>query len=152
MQKFFKQKNTGFTRTPKFGVTPKGGGFTLVEALIAISIFTMSLLGIMSILADNITNIGYAKQKMTATYLAQEGIEYVRNIRDTKALSLGGSAGWTNFINTSIVLPAPSDTFYTRTISKITTNLDSDKVTITAEVKWPKGSVSFSEDLYNWIE
>ena len=68
MKIFFKQNNKGFT---------------LVETLVAVSIFTMSLLGIMSILASSIADTTYAKQKMTATYLAQEGIEYMRNVRDT---------------------------------------------------------------------
>lgn len=31
-------KNLGFTRTPKFGVTPKGGGFTLIELLVVVAI------------------------------------------------------------------------------------------------------------------
>ncbi|MBI3888494.1 prepilin-type N-terminal cleavage/methylation domain-containing protein [Candidatus Nomurabacteria bacterium] len=30
--------NKGFTRTPKFGVTPKGGGFTLIELLVVVAI------------------------------------------------------------------------------------------------------------------
>src|SRR3989344_712246 len=73
-------------------------GFTLVETLVAISIFTMSLLGITSILASSISNTGYAKQKILAGYLAQEGIEYVRNMRDTYILYSGTSqAGWDAF-------------------------------------------------------
>ncbi len=31
----------GFTRTPKFGVTPKGGGFTLLELLIVVAIIAI---------------------------------------------------------------------------------------------------------------
>lgn len=31
-------KNRGFTRTPKFGVAPKGGGFTLIELLVVVAI------------------------------------------------------------------------------------------------------------------
>ena len=150
MQKFFKQKN---------------GGFTLVETFVAISIFTVSLLGIISVLASNIANISYAKQKMTATYLAQEGIEYVRNIRDTDALTYGGSAGWSSHFfgatNASISPPAPTDTLYAREISK--TQINPNEVIITSVVCWPKpagftncdtakNEVSFSENLFNWIE
>lgn len=73
-------------------------GFTLVETLVALSIFSMSILAIMSLLADGISDTGYAKQKMAATYLAQEGIEYIRNMRDTFMLySDTPQAGWTNF-------------------------------------------------------
>lgn len=32
------KKESGFTRTPKFGVTPKGGGFTLIELLVVVAI------------------------------------------------------------------------------------------------------------------
>ncbi len=96
MKKFFKQKNRGFTRTPKFGVTPKGGGFTLIETLVAISIFTVSILGLLAVLSQGISDTGYAKKKIIAEYLAQEGIEYIRNMRDTYVLyTIPG--GWTAF-------------------------------------------------------
>ena len=61
----------------------KNKAFTLIETLVAISIFTMSILGLLSVLASGISNTNYAKQKVAATYLAQEGIEYVRNLRDS---------------------------------------------------------------------
>jgi prepilin-type N-terminal cleavage/methylation domain-containing protein len=76
------------------------GGFTLVETLVAISIFTISLLGLLSILASGISNTTYAKRKITAEYLAEEGIEYVRNMRDTYVLySADSQTGWTSFVN-----------------------------------------------------
>ncbi len=82
--------------------------FTLVETLVAISIFTMSLLGIMSVLAGSISNTSYAKQKMTASYLAQEGIEYIRNMRDTYVLydPVNSQTGW-NAFNAKLV-PSPN--------------------------------------------
>jgi prepilin-type N-terminal cleavage/methylation domain-containing protein len=61
-------------------------GFTLVETLVAISIFSMSVLGLLIILSNSIADTSYAKQKITAGYLAQEGIEYLRNMRDTYVL------------------------------------------------------------------
>jgi Tfp pilus assembly protein PilV len=74
-------------------------GFTLVEALVAISIFSVSILGLMSVLASSISDTSYAKQKVTASYLAQEGIEYLRNMRDTAVLYNGTDAqtGWDAF-------------------------------------------------------
>jgi type II secretory pathway pseudopilin PulG len=73
--------------------------FTLVETLVAVSIFSISLLGLMSILASSISNTTYAKEKNTANYLAQEGIEYLRNMRDTYVLYNPVSAqnGWDSF-------------------------------------------------------
>jgi prepilin-type N-terminal cleavage/methylation domain-containing protein len=73
-------------------------GFTLIETLIAISIFTTSIVALMSISSQGIKSTIYAKQKILATYLAQEGIEYVRNIRDTYVLyGFTSQAGWDAF-------------------------------------------------------
>jgi len=72
--------------------------FTLIETLVAISIFSLSVLGLMSVLASGLSNITYAKRKMTADYLAQEGIEYIRNMRDTYVLySSDTQTGWNAF-------------------------------------------------------
>ena len=96
MTGFYPKSKKGFTHTPKFGVTPKGGGFTLVETLVAISIFTVSILGLLAVLSQGVSDIGYAKKKIIAEYLAQEGIEYIRNMRDTYVLyTIPG--GWTAF-------------------------------------------------------
>ncbi len=88
MKKFLKQKNTAFT---------------LVETLVALSIFTVSVLALLVILTQGISDTGYAKKKILATYLNQEGVEYIRNIRDTFVLYSGGSqTGW-NGLNTKLI-------------------------------------------------
>lgn len=74
-------------------------GFTLVETLVAISIFSVSIVALMSVLANGISDTNYAKDKRIATFLAEEGIEYVRNIRDTYVnYSDTPDIGWTNFL------------------------------------------------------
>ena len=84
--------------------TQKNKAFTLVETLVAISIFTISILGILSVLASSITSVTYAKDKSIAGYLAQEGIEYMRNMRDTFLLYDSTPAvGWSSF-QTAITL------------------------------------------------
>lgn len=76
----------------------KNNGFTLVEALVAVSIFTVSVLSLMVVLSDSVANTAYAKKKIIATYLAQEGIEYIRNVRDTYVLYQSSSSdGWNDF-------------------------------------------------------
>lgn len=85
MKKFLRQKNMK--------------GFTLIEALVAVSIFTGAILGMMGVLSNNLADINYAKRKVIATYLAQEGVEYFRNMRDTFVLYEGQSVnGWDNFL------------------------------------------------------
>jgi Tfp pilus assembly protein PilV len=73
-------------------------GFTLIETLIAISIFTMSILGLFMVLSQGIADTNYAKRKIIAAYLTQEGIEYIRNMRDTFVLySATSQTGWDAF-------------------------------------------------------
>jgi prepilin-type N-terminal cleavage/methylation domain-containing protein len=86
----------------KKNILQKNRGFTLVETLVAISIFSLSVLGIMSVLSQGIKDTNYSKRKITATYLAQEGVEYVRNMRDTYVLfdATDPQAGWNDgFLN-----------------------------------------------------
>ncbi|MEK7572604.1 MAG: type II secretion system protein [Patescibacteria group bacterium] len=86
MFNYFKQKNKNKS------------GFTLVETLIAISIFSMSIVALMSVLATGIADTNYAKNKIIASYLAEEGIEYIKNMRDTYVIYGSTSTqGWNDF-------------------------------------------------------
>ena len=88
MIKILKQKN-------------KKSGFTLVETLVAVFILSLSIITMMTVLSSGISDTNYAKQKITATYLAQEGIEYMRNIRDDYVLypTMNPSLTWSSFKN-----------------------------------------------------
>lgn len=82
--------------------TNKNKGFTLIETLVALSIFVVSVLVMISVSAGGINSTNVAKQKTVATFLANEGLEYVRNFRDT--YSLGGgvtttTSDWNYFSN-----------------------------------------------------
>lgn len=198
MNIFSKQKNN------------KNKGFTLVESLVAISIFTMSILSVLNILSNGIADTGYAKKKILAGYLAQEGIEEIRNIRDTFMLYSGsGPAGWAAFkgyvmpvcttssgfdgcffsdddisFDPSVSMPVTQDTIFACSVAQkcgsytyqngvyrvggsgpnsgltpkiIVTNITADEVMVTSTISWTQpGSgvhnVSFSENLYNWIQ
>lgn len=72
--------------------------FTLVETLVAVAIFSLAVLALMVVLSDSVTSTSYAKKKIIATYLAQEGIEYFRNVRDTYVLYQAANMnGWDEF-------------------------------------------------------
>lgn len=75
-------------------------GFTLVETLVALSIFLTSVVGMLVITGQGLHDITNSKNKIEATALSQEGIEIIRNVRDTYLLSDNGTSGegWTNFI------------------------------------------------------
>lgn len=64
----------------------KQGGFTLVESMVAISILSMAVTGPLLIAQKGIGSAIYARDQITAFYLAQEAVEYVRNVRDTNRI------------------------------------------------------------------
>lgn len=92
--KFFKNKqtNTGPARNATYNVA---GGFTLVETLVGISIFTGAIISMLSFAGGSIGDTNYSKNKLVATFLAQEGVEYIKNLRDTYVLF--ETDGWTLF-------------------------------------------------------
>jgi len=74
----------------------KKNGFTLVECLVAISILMVGILSSFILVTRALFNATVIEQRLTASFLAQEGIELVRNIRDTNFIKglKGGGAGW----------------------------------------------------------
>lgn len=74
----------------------KQKGFTLIEALLAVSVFTISVVTLLSVLGSGIADTNHAKRKVIAVYLAQEGVEFMRNMRDTYMLYSAGT-GWGSF-------------------------------------------------------
>lgn len=69
-------------------------GFTLVETLVAISILTISILGTFTAVQSGLQSSSFAKDQITAFYLVQETMEYLRNVRDENAIcTLDGASG-----------------------------------------------------------
>ncbi len=73
-------------------------GFTLVETLVALSIFAVSITAMIVVVGRGVGATTYSKNKLAASFLSQEGIELVRYIRDTEVLTYPTlEAGWDNF-------------------------------------------------------
>ena len=68
-------------------------GFTLMEAIVAITVITVGIVGVLSLVSQTISSSTFSKDKLVAAYLAQEGIEIVRNIRDTNWVE-GVASSW----------------------------------------------------------
>jgi prepilin-type N-terminal cleavage/methylation domain-containing protein len=66
-------------------------GFTLIETLFAVLIFSSALVALMTIAGRGISAANSARQQTVAHYLAQEGLEVARNVRDTNFVSGGSS-------------------------------------------------------------
>ncbi len=71
-------------------------GFTLVETLVAIGILSISILATFTAVQAGLQSSVNVKDTITAYYLAQEGMELIRNIRDDNALNSisGGANTW----------------------------------------------------------
>ncbi|MEA3399449.1 MAG: type II secretion system protein [Patescibacteria group bacterium] len=70
-------------------------GFTIIETLVAVLILALALNSLFAVISTNIFSAKYAKNEITAMYLAQEAIDHIRNDRDTVA-SQGND--WSQFL------------------------------------------------------
>jgi prepilin-type N-terminal cleavage/methylation domain-containing protein len=71
-------------------------GFTLIETLVSLLIFSVSIVALISITAGGVSDTNFVKKKQSAYLLAQEGVELVRNIRDT---ALRSEISWVTFLS-----------------------------------------------------
>ena len=62
-------------------------GFTIIETLVAITILMIAIAGPLTVANKALTAAVYARDQMIASYLAQDGMEYVKNVRSTDKLT-----------------------------------------------------------------
>lgn len=75
-------------------------GFTLLEALVAISILMVAVVAPITISQKGLSSAIYSKSQMIASYLAQDAIEYIKNKRDEYSinhLDAYNNPDWGNF-------------------------------------------------------
>lgn len=61
-------------------------GFTIIETLVALTILIVGVTGAFTAASQAISNSTFAKDQVIAFYLAEEGVEMIKNVRDTNAL------------------------------------------------------------------
>ncbi|MCR4334259.1 MAG: prepilin-type N-terminal cleavage/methylation domain-containing protein [Patescibacteria group bacterium] len=62
-------------------------GFTLIETLVAVAIMMLAVTGPLTIAHRGVQSALYAKDQVTAYYLAQDAVEYIRSVRDGNFLA-----------------------------------------------------------------
>jgi prepilin-type N-terminal cleavage/methylation domain-containing protein len=151
-------------------MTRKNKGFTLLELMITIMVISIGILGIFGLISNTMQSAEELKSRLVATYLAQEGIELVRNSRDNNwKEGKEWTDGWPNCslgcrisyddpiirVN-GATLNINSDGFYgnagtgtqfTRTIYITGTG---DYREVRAVVSWLSQEVQVIKRLYNW--
>jgi len=181
-------KKNGFTptpdgahskiRSPKATSAPLVWGFTILEVIIAILVVTIGVLSVYTAIQQIVSYTHHSASRLTAVHLGEEGIEIVRNIRDTNwlkgiAWNNGlGSGAWEADYNTIQQLSDTYDDdflnleaasgFYgygpgsrTNFKRKITITPVGDTLEISVEVRWEYkgntyGPITVQEILYNW--
>lgn len=100
------ERNSDFSFANERWEQVLSSGFTLIEALIAITIVTFAVVGPLFTANRAIVAAQNTRFQLTASYLAQEGIEYVRAMRDDTYLAAYQTGGpnvsrdaWNEFIN-----------------------------------------------------
>lgn len=153
-------------------------GFTLLETLVAIFVITVAIAGIFGLVSRLTATVSQSSSRLTAAYLAQEGIEIVRNIRDSNWL---GGVAWDNNIPssgeygadyTTQSFPDPAcgnenlkfdGSFYSCTSDshtkfkrKINFSKSGDKIEVQVIVEWESGGATHQliakENLYKWYK
>ncbi len=75
--------------------------FTLLEVIVAIFILAVGVGGAFSLISQTLSVASLIELKLTGSYLAQEGIEIVKNLRDKAWLEQGPPPGipWTEYLS-----------------------------------------------------
>ncbi len=82
-----------------FKKAKNNSGFSLAEVLVVLGIISTAMVGIFSLIIQNIQVQKVNKDFLVASMLAQEGLELVRNSRDENWLVAGGT--WDGIIGQS---------------------------------------------------
>jgi type IV pilus modification protein PilV len=67
-------------------------GFTLLEVLVAVSIFAIGVLAVASMQLTSIQGNAFGNEMTTATFLAQAQVERMKSVADVSTLATGGDA------------------------------------------------------------
>lgn len=157
-------------------IKKRSAGFTLLEMIVAISIL---ISGVLVVYASSAQLLAYTysnQYRLVASYLAQEGVEVVRNIRDEnwingeedwrEGLAIGSWQAQYNSNTLSVYSGSPlqltpegfynygtgEETIFTRELT--ITHPSDNSIKLMVEVSWPydKGNpVQVETFLYNWF-
>lgn len=153
-------------------------GYVLVEAIIAITIAVVGLLGIFSLLSRSLSLNRVVADRFVAAYLAAEGIEIVKNMIDNNILagrpwndSISSGSYEVDYADTALrpgvgtALNAdletgaygyrePSPTPFRRSI-EIDVSPDGERIAVGSQVSWTsrgggRFSIELEEQLFHW--
>lgn len=161
----------------KINTRAKNFGFSIIEVLVAIGVILVSFTGAMGLINKSLAFHDLAYSRLIASYLAQEGIEIVRNIRDNNFIQ---NTTWNNgltigdyqvqyndlqlrpYTGENLKLDTVNGVYnydsgqLTRYNRKIIINqIDSEHIRVQSVVSWNNRGGQFEiiveDHLYNWL-
>lgn len=136
-------------------LTASRSGFSLVEALLAVSVFALIVTTVIGALIYGRESTALAGQRARATFLAEEGLEAIRNIRDENFANLQDGAYGLDASTGQWTFSGTSDTtgIFTRQVTIATVGVDRKQ--ITSLISWQQsasrpGTITFATILTNW--
>jgi type IV pilus assembly protein PilV len=109
-------------------------GFTLLEVLIAVSIFAIGILAVASMQLTSIQGNAFGNEMTTATFLAQAQLERMKSVADVSTLATGGDA---NPIDENEI-PLVGGAIYNRSWT-VSAGPSAESRQITVTVNWSSG-------------
>ena len=126
-------------------------GFTILEVIVAIFVITIGVLGAFSVVQRIVSNTMAVSSRLTAVYLAKEGIEIVRNNRDNNWLDPAEPPWDSGLSSTGWITHTELPKYERRTTITL---VGSDMLKVLVDVRWTeKGqthTVNVQENLYDW--
>ena len=123
-------------------------GFTILELLVSITVVTIGVLGAYSVAQQMFVSSFSTAHHLTAAYLAKEGIEIVRNARDTNWVE--DNDNWRDGISSSNWESTDIANYERRT----TITYNDPRLEVVVDVRWDvrgdDGQVTVQENLYGW--
>ncbi len=133
-------------------------GFSPVEVLLAATVFGFLVVALIGAIIYGRESTASSGDRARAVFLADEGLQAVRNLRDANDSTYVNTASSTNYglsQTTQWALSGTSDTngIYTRQVN--ITPIDSNRKSVTVTVSWPSGNgtsqVSVTGRFSNWL-
>ncbi len=151
-------------------------GFTIIELTIVVFILAVGIVGIMGLVSRIFNYTNLISSKLIAAYLSQEGIEIVRNIRDSNWieedtwdsglttgtfeadhddfwLSPWGAGRYLYFGNNLYSYDSGIQTNFKRQI-RLDKDISGDSIEVCSSVMWQQNARNYEveacEEIYNW--
>lgn len=141
---------------PKVSLRTNQRGSLLVEAMLAGAVFGLLVMSLVGVLTYATLSVRLAGNRARAAFLAEEGLEATRNIRDAAYTNLTNGTFGLSTVGNQWALSGSSDTtdIFTRTVTIADSTANVKQVTST--VTWQQnpqrtGSVSAVTYLTNWL-